>query len=262
MKAILYDSSGKKKSEQSLPEFFSTPVREDLIAKFVESEKAISRQPFSVYKEAGKRHSASGTISHKRHEWKGHYGKGISRAPRKVMWRRGTQFYWVGAETSQSRGGRTAHPSTGLFAFSKINKKERLLAFKIAFAATMNSELLKKRYSSIPSSSKIQGAVIESLPSKTKDLIFALKNIFGDSFNLTLKKKDVRAGKGKRRGRKYKSNAGLLLVIGSSEKNSFKGLEVKTLDEIQITDLYPLGRLTLFTQSALKEMEDLKKHVA
>jgi len=32
--------------------------------------------------------------------------------------------------------------------------------------------------------------------------------------NIDLQKKSVRAGKGKLRGRKYKSNAGLLLVVG------------------------------------------------
>jgi len=73
---------------------------------------------------------------------------------------------------------------------------------------------------------------------KTKDLISSLKKILGkDLFELTLQKKSVRAGKGKLRGRKYKSNAGLLLVVGKDEllkTNAFDVVDVKSLG---VTDL-------------------------
>ncbi len=121
MKATLFDSKGQKKSDLELPAFFNTSARDDVVAKYVEVQKFVVRQPYSSYEEAGKRHSASGTISHKRHEWKGHYGKGISRTPRKTMYRRGTQFFWIGAEVSHTRGGRMAHPPQGIYAHRKIN---------------------------------------------------------------------------------------------------------------------------------------------
>jgi len=38
--------------------------------------------------------SASGKIRHKRHSWKVSYGHGMSRIPRKIFWRRGTNFSW------------------------------------------------------------------------------------------------------------------------------------------------------------------------
>src|SRR3989338_9377008 len=124
MKAQLYDAKGDKKSDINLPSLFDIKVREDIIAKYFEAEKFSLIQPYSTFKEAGKRHSASGTISHRRHEWKGHYGKGISRVPRKAMYRRGTQFFWIGAEVSGTRGGRQAHPPHGIRRFRKINEKE------------------------------------------------------------------------------------------------------------------------------------------
>src|SRR3989344_4919800 len=123
MKAQVYSPSGEKKSTIELPSCFDTLLREDLAGKVFEAEKYERMQPYAGYKEAGKRHSASGTISHMRHTWKGHYGKGIARLPRKTMHRRGTQFFWVGAEVSQTRGGRSAHPPKPGFAFRKINKK-------------------------------------------------------------------------------------------------------------------------------------------
>ncbi len=250
MKATLYDIFGKKKSELSLPKVFSTKVREDIVAKYYEADKFV--QPYSPKDRAGLRQVASGIISHKRHDWKGHYGRGISRIPRKIMSRRGTQFYWVGANIPGARGGRRAHAPKGIGAEKTINKKEMELAFNSAFAATSHPELVAKRYATIEKISTIP-AVVESLPAKTKPLKQMLSEIFSDAENIVFKKKEVRAGKGKLRGRKYKSNAGILIIVGKDEKRKMKGFDIKSKDEISISDLYPLGRLTLYTKKALEE---------
>ena len=252
MKAQLFDQNGNKKSDIELPEVFNTFVRDDIASKVFEAEKSV--QPYSPGKESGKRHSASGTISHRRHKWKGAYGKGISRVPRKRMWRRGTQFYWVGAEVSSTRGGRRAHPPRGVYSPKKINQNESLIAFKSAIASTADKEYILKRYSSLK---EIKSApfVIESLPSKTKDALSTLRKVFGDLFPLVLKNKVVRAGKGKTRGRKYKSNAGLLMVTAEDENVKITGIDVRKLNEVAVSDLYPLGRLTLYTKKALQEFD-------
>ena len=103
MKSIVFNIDGKKKGEIEMPQMFKEKIREDIVLKYFEASKIA--QPYSPDAKAGKRHSASGTISHKRHDWKGHYGRGISRAPRKTMWRRGEHFYWIGAEVSGARPG-------------------------------------------------------------------------------------------------------------------------------------------------------------
>ena len=46
----------------------------------------------------------------------------------------------------------------------------------------------------------------------------SLKKILGDLYDVAIQKKTIRAGIGKLRGRKYKHNAGLLLVIGKDEE--------------------------------------------
>ena len=69
-----------------------------------------------------------------------------------------------------------------------------------------------------------------------------------------LKKKRVRAGKGKLRGRKYKSNAGLLFVKGKTEKIKLRGVDIISVGNVSISDLYPLGRLTVYTEKALEEL--------
>ncbi len=259
MKAKLFDSTGKQSSEIELPEAFDSAIREDISAKCFEAEKFELRQPYSSFDEAGKRHSASGTISHRRHEWKGHYGKGIARLPRKTMWRRGTQFFWIGAEVSQARGGRVAHPPVGLYSLRKINQKEKRIALYSALAATFSKDKIKQRYSSanFPTSS----AVIESLPSKTKELLTSVKNVFGNASEKLVKVKEVRAGKGKSRGRKYKSTAGLLILTSQDEHVKCSLFDVKSLDSLAIRDLYPLGRIVLYTQKALDEISSIGKDV-
>lgn len=251
MKATLYDSAGNKKNTIELPAVFSTSIREDIVAKYFEADKFV--HPYSPKEGAGLRQSASGTISHKRHDWKGHYGKGMSRAPRKTMWRRGTQFFWVGANVPGARGGRKAHPPKGIGVEKKINKKEIKFAFNSAFAATANTKYINSRYSSLNEIKEIP-FVIESLPQKTKSFIATIKNMLGDNFEKAIKQKSLRAGKGKSRGRRYKSNAGALIITGNEENAKISGFDIKQLKEVQISDLYPLGRLTIYTQKALHEL--------
>jgi len=256
MKTTLYDSSGSKKGTVELPKIFSSQIREDIVLKYFEAEKFIS--PYSPFVRAGLRQAAAGKISHKRHDWKGHYGKGMARIAKKTMWRRGTQFYWIAANVPSTRGGRKAHPPKGMGAEKKINKKEIKLAFNSAFAATANLPLITKRYSRIE---KLHEApiVIESLPKKTKQLARIIEKIFEKNSYLAFKNKEIRAGRGKSRGRKYKSNAGALIVVASDENVKFSGLDIKQLGKILISDLYPLGRLTIYTQRAINELAQENK---
>jgi ribosomal protein L4 len=256
MKSQLFTKTGDKKSEVTLPQIFSQKIRQDLTQKYFEVEKFILRQPYSSNNEAGKRHSASGIISHRRHKWKTAYGKGLARTPRKIMWRRGTQFYWIGAEVSNTRGGRAIHHPMGLYRNRKINKKEQKIAFASCIASTASKDLILQRYSSLKDVQKAP-FVIESLPAKTKDLISALRNIFGSAYEKLFKIKSTRAGKGKKRARTYKSNAGLLIVTGNNEDIKYSGLDVRKVSNLRIKDMYPFGRLTLYTEKALEDLKNV-----
>ncbi len=255
MKAAVYDLKGKTKKEVEMPAVFNTQIRRDIIAKYVEADR--SWQPHATFSGAGKRHSASGTISHKRHDWKGQYGKGISRTPRKALWRRGVQFNWVGAEVSNTRGGRLVHRPMGMRRLRKINKKEMELAFNGAFAATAHAKYIVERYASVDKVTASMPFVIESSLErvKAKEILASLRIMLGDLFDLALSKRAVRAGKGKARGRKYKSTAGLLLITSAKEDVKVPGVEVKKVNDVAIADLYPLGRLTVYTEKALEELK-------
>jgi large subunit ribosomal protein L4e len=258
MKASVYNIKGEKRGEIDMPKIFESKIREDIVKKYFEVNKLI--QPYASDITGGKKHSASGIISHKRHDWKGHYGRGISRIPRKIHWRSGSRrWFWIGAEISSARGGRRAHPPKGIGKEKKINKKEIRVAMNSGYSATANEDYVLKRYGGI-NKVNIKLPIVIEVPTnsiKSKEIKNAFKKIFGELYDrgIVIKNRTVRAGKGKSRGRKYKSNAGILLVTGESEKFRINGIEVKNVRRVSISDMYPLGRLTVYTQKALSELE-------
>ena len=262
MKATVFDIYGRKAKEMILPSFFSENVREDLIFKVLESKK--KAQPYGPSVVAGKQHSASGIIRRKRHAWKVSYGYGISRVPRKIISQRGTRFNWIGAEVSGTRGGRRAHPpKTWTNQYKKINKKEEQIALISALSATAHGEYIKKKYLTLKEK-KIEAPFIidDSVTKiKTKQFLENLKKIFNDLYDAAIPKKTIRAGKGKMRGRKYKKSAGVLVVIGKNEKLNINGIDVKQADKVSIIDLAKggPGRLTLYTENAIKQLEERVK---
>lgn len=257
MKTQLYDVRGMKKKEIILPAFFDSPVRKELVMRAVEFER--EPQPYGIYSEAGKRHVASGIISHKRHDWKGQYGRGIARTPRKILWRRGTQFNWVGAEVSNTRGGRRPHgPKPGINLRS-MNKKEYKIAVRSALAATAQESFLKQRYETFDKAPFVFPIVVESdfMSANTKAFKQFVETVFGPLSRLALRSEEVRAGKGKLRGRRYKRNAGVLIITGSKEQAKIGGVESCSIKEVTVGSLYPLGRLVIMTEQAVEEMKSL-----
>jgi len=258
MKGNILDISGKKMKAIDLPKCFSKTIREDVIAKVVESKKFT--QPYGPSPVAGKQHAAKGKIVHRRHVWRSGYGRGSSRVPRKIFSQKGTQFNWEAAEVPNARGGMRAHPPkpASMVNVKKMNKKELNLAFSSAISATANEKKVLNKYATL------QGEKIDNLPLivesklstlKTKNLISSIKNILGkELFKVALIKKNVRAGKGKLRGRKYKRTAGLLLVIGKDEHLKSSAFDIKSIDTLSVIDLAKggSGRLTLYTEKAIK----------
>ena len=258
MKTHLLDIKAEKKKEIDLPIVFGSKIRKDIVQKFVEATKYREMHSYSPFEMAGRRHSASGTISHRRHEWKGHYGKGISRVPRKTMYRRGTQFFWIAAEVSGTRGGRSVHAPTGIKRYRKINSKEIQIAINSAIASTADKNYVKSHYPNMKEFPNLP-IVIDSVENqKTKNIVLFLKSLFKENFGNAIKIKSIRPGKLKRRGKRYKSNAGVLLIKGNNELFKMKGIDVKSTNDLLISDLYPLGRLTIYTEKALKELTQWK----
>jgi len=243
--------------EIELPQIFNSPIREDIVKKVHDS--LFSKQRYAVSPLAG-RQSSKHKQSHARRKFKTLYGKGISRVPRKALWRRGDQFYWVAVYSPGIRGGRAAHPPKIDIRPRRINKKEKIIALKSCFAATASKDILQKNYPKLKLSSF--PLIIESslLDKKTKEIF---KFIEDQKIEIKAKKK-IRPGIGKTRGRKYKNTRKVLLILAKKEASKIqklKGLNLKITNTTQL-NIKELslngkpGKLAIYTENALNDLKE------
>jgi large subunit ribosomal protein L4e len=262
MKVKIIDAVKGNIGEVELPTQFSEEFRPALIARAVLAVQSSKIQAYGADPRAGKKYSAK--LSRRRRDFKTPYGRGVSRIPRKTMSRSGTQFNWQGALAPGTVGGRQAHPPKANRVWTKaINKKERRKAIRSALSATMVSDIVKKRGHKIPdnypfiTSSEFEGV------DKTKSVMDSLKKLGFDKELARISKRTIRAGKGKARGRRYKSKTGPLIVVSKSDCKLMKsaknlmGIDVVAVNKLNAEILAPgtlSGRFTLFTAASIEKL--------
>ncbi len=258
MKKInVYSLEGKVTGEMELPEIFSEDFRPDLIKRAVLSAQSARIQPWGADPMAGKRTTAESFGA----------GRGAAMVPRVKGSRHpaASKAAFVGHVT----GGRKAHPPrTAKIIHEKINKKERKLAIRSALAATTNQELVEARGHQIGNVLQIPFVVDDALCSvkKTSETREIFKNLgIMDDVVRAKNGRKIRAGRGKTRGRKYKTPKGPLLVVGEDKGISLgarnhPGVDVVVVDNINAELLAPgthPGRLTVYTKSAIEKLGEL-----
>ncbi len=261
MKIPLLDSSGKKLKELEVPYQFEEPVRIDIIKKVFFVYQDNNRQPYGTSPMAGNKHSVY--LSKRRRAYRSVYGYGISRTPRKILSRRGRRLYWVGAMAPNTVGGRRAHPPKSEKNYDKsIPIKEKRKALRSAIAATLKKELVESRGHKLPGNYPFAVHDKFCKLSKTKQVVETLERLdFKEELDRT-KEKKIRAGKGKMRGRRYKTKRGLLIVVSENcplmeAAKNIPGVEVSLVRSLNAELLAPggvPGRLTLWTEGAVKIM--------
>ena len=256
MKADILDLEGKKIKSIDLPSQFYEEYRSDLINRAVLAIFSHKRHAYGAFERAGKLNSSK--LSRRRHNYKGAYGLGISRVPRKTMWRRGTQFGWVGAFAPGMVGGRKAHPpKPGKIWEEKINRKERRKAIRSALAGTIIRELNNNYDVPFVIENKFENL------SKTNEV----EKVF-DALKLTQemersRKKTIRSGVGKLRGRKYRKRMGPLIVVSKDCKLMNAASNLAGVDIVQVNNLNAhlltqgqSPRLTLYTEDAIEKIKN------
>ncbi len=257
----IINKENKENGSIELPVQFNEEIRQDIVKRAVLALHANNRQAYGVDSRAGLKHSAR--VSKRRRDYRGCYGQGISRVPRKVMSRRGTRMNWVGAKISGTRGGRRAHgPKAEKKWGQKINKKENRKAIRSALAAVMIKEMVEERGHNVPENYPfIIDDDFEKIK-KTKEVSDILTELGFANELIRSEEKKVRAGKGKARSRKYKRKKGILLVVKDkceltkSAKN-IAGTDIVTVKELNAELLAPgadMGRISLFTKSAIEAL--------
>ncbi len=249
VKVSVYDINGSSSEKIDLPEVFRTPYRPDVIRKSFNVLHSNRRQPYGSDPFAGTKHATASVGK----------GRGQSRVPRL------TQGSRRAALAPGVVGGRRAHPPRADRSWKeKINKKEKRLARDSAIAATSDKVIGLKRGHKFDDKLTLPVVINDRFEEikKTQDVIDALDKIgvYDDVLRAT-NGKHIRAGRGKSRGRRYKTPRSLLIVSTKDEvkksARNLTGVDVVLTNQVNIEHLAPggdAGRLTVFTKSALKEI--------
>ncbi|MBR9678668.1 MAG: 50S ribosomal protein L4 [Nanoarchaeota archaeon] len=262
MKANVKSIIGSKKGEITLPSQFKEVLRTDIIKRAFHAQESHKLQPYGSKPRAGLDYSAD--LSKRRRKYRGTYGSGRSRSPRKVMWSRGSQFGYEGAVAPFTKGGRRTHPpKVEKKIYELINKKERRLAVRSALSATILKSLVEKKH-------VIEKVDVPLIVESKAEKLDKSKKVFEMLLKLGLKEemervkeKRIRAGKGKMRGRKYKKKVGPLIVTSngcalSRAARNLPGVQVVSVKRLNVSALAPgshPGRLTIFTEDAIKLLD-------
>jgi len=263
MKVDVFNLEGKAIEKIELSKVFSEPIREDLILRAFLATMSRKRQPYGTDITAGKRTSAH-YHALRRYRWT-MMGRDMARMPR-IHGKGGPRhLMWRARFVPQAKGGREAHPpKVEKVWVQKINKKERQKAVRSAIAATACKECVLGRGHKVKEMKELPLVIENKIQGlkKTKELVGFLKKIGLGKELERIKKKKIRVGKGKRRGRKYKRKIGPLIVItedkgiGKAVRN-LSGTNVCRVKNLSTEVLAPgamPGRLTLFTRSSIEKL--------
>jgi large subunit ribosomal protein L4e len=251
--AEVFDLQGKATGKIALPRVFSTPVRPDVIKRAVLAIQSSRIQPQGRDPMAGKRTSAESRGT----------GSGIARIPR-IKGGSGRAGF-----APSTVGGRQPHPPKAEKKIVKnIPKKEARLALTSAIAATAQKEVVAKRGHKVEKVVQIPLIVdnaIENL-TRAKDVEAAFASLGIDAdITRVRESRNVRAGKGKSRGRKIKQAVGPLLVVVDgvnlvAAASNLPGVQVTTVANLNTEMLAPgthPGRLTVWSNGAIDQLNTI-----
>ena len=132
----------------------------------------------------------------------------------------------------------------------------------IEFAAIIEDTENPLGFEEVPQFPLVVATSIEEL-TKTKEVEEALTNlgVLSDIYRVKASRK-IRAGKGKRRGRKMKQAVGPLIVVAENKGiikagKNIPGVDVTTVNNLNTEILAPgthSGRLTLWSSSAIERL--------
>jgi large subunit ribosomal protein L4e len=251
----ILEMDGSNQNTMDLPTIFKTPYRPEVIQKVYNNLNSYSFQKQGRYPAAGQMVSAESRNT----------GLGIARLARA----KGEGFPRAGqaAGVAGVRHGRLAHPPVSWKnIYKKVNKKEKLLALCSAIAATANADLIRKRGHRLSNNIQLPIIVSNEIESvaKSKDLEKILIKL---GLEDDLKRTHVRRIKSVHKNDTNRRSALSVLIIVSNDdnvgrlNNSLPGIAVKTVKSVSVLDLAPgskPARLTIFSESAIKELNTLK----
>ncbi len=266
MKANILGIDGTKKESIELPSVFETTYNPNLINRAVLAMQSAKKQPKGANPRAGKNTTAIYVGSRKAPTPMRSINVERARLPR--LKNRRQLIAGRVAKVPHAVGGMSAHPPKAWKKYwENINKKERRLALKSAIAATASKALVEKRFIFAGELPLIVEDKMESI-TRTKELIgiFSKIGVVNDVENAKSKIRE-RAGKGKKRGRRFKGKKSLLIVTAKNDRvlkaaRNMPGVEAVTINSLNAELLAPggvAGRLVVWTEGAINALGEGKK---
>jgi large subunit ribosomal protein L4e len=264
LKTKVYSLDGSEIKEIEVPPVFRNGIDKRLIKRAVLAVESSGFQPKGVKPNAGRNTTAEYIGSRLKPQRHRLINIGHARLPRK----KNSRSILSGdvAGVPQAVGGPKAHPpKTAKRVEERINKKERRKAVSSAISATALKSMVKERghrFSNSLSFPVVAESRLETLE-KTKNVVIFMKALGIEEDVIRAKKrKAVRAGKGKKRGRKYRKAKSILFVVKDSSKiyraaRNIEGVDVTTLANLNAKLLAPgahAGRLTVWSETAIEKM--------
>ncbi len=251
--AEILDLQGKATGKITLPSVFSTPLRPDVIKRAVLAIQSNRRQKQGRDLMAGKKTTAESRGT----------GSATARVPRMKSGAGRAAF------APSTVKGRQPHPPRAEKKILRdIPKKEAKLALTSAIAATAQKETVTSRGHKIGEVPQFPIVVEDTLEGLTKasqvEEAFTSLGIAED-LSRVRDSRSIRAGKGKRRGRKMKQAVGPLIVVVDRKSlvnaaSNLPGVDVTTVTNLNTEMLAPgthPGRLTIWTNGAIEKLNTL-----
>jgi len=251
MNVTVHDLDGEAAGDLRT-EVFEGTVRPDLVRRAVLAAQANRKQDYGADPRAGFRTTAESFGS----------GRGMAHVPRTN----------AGGGSSARRvpqavKGRKAHPPKAETDRTRdINDKERRKAIRSAIVATADEDHVAERGHAF-SADELPVVVSDEFENlkKTQAAADTLESLgLHEDVERAEEGRTIRSGRGKTRGRKYRTPASVLVVTSSAAGPSraarnLCGATVTTAKEVDAEDLAPggqPGRLTVYTESAVEEVAE------
>jgi len=253
----VFSLEGEKTTTTPLPTVFTSPIRPDIV-QFVHTNMAKNkRQAYAVSTRAGKEVSASSWGT----------GRAVARIPR--VGGGGTSRSGQGAFGNMCRGGRMFAPTKVWRKWHrKINTTQKRYAVTSALAASAVPALVMARghrVDEVPEIPLVLDSELENtnLTSRAVDILSAV-GAYPD-VERAVDSKQIRAGKGKLRNRRYTLRRGPLIIYADNSacEKAFRnlpGVETCSVHSLNLLQLAPgghMGRFCIWSQSAMDALNTI-----
>ena len=253
----VFSLSGEKTSSTTLPAVFEAPIRPDVVQFVHTNMNKNNRQAYAVSIRAGKEVTA--------HSWG--TGRAVARIPR--VGGGGTSRSGQGAYGNMCRGRHMFAPTKTWRKWNrKINTTQKRYAVASALAASAVPALVMARGHKVEEVPEIP-LVLDSALESTKKTSAAkeILNAVGayDDVEKAANSKQIRAGKGKMRNRRYTSRRGPLVIYKENDGvaqafRNLPGVELCCVSRLNLLQLAPgghMGRFCVWSQAAIDELDNI-----